>query len=122
MNTSRESNPPSKEKGTWYKRIDSIAHRVEGMQTLNVLLLAWVISSGGTSFNNTIKDNNNVYSQMHALPYDGTIGAPPAHYASMDWVMTAKRVMSGSSIHYVGGAVSHELCLDGNENCNPEFW
>jgi len=123
MDNCRERNPPSTKKGTtWYKQIDNLAHKVEGMQTLNVLLLAWVISSGGVSFNNAILDNNNVYSQMHALPYDGTIGAPPAHWASMDWVMTAKRVMSGSSISYVGGAVSHELCLDGDKNCNPEFW
>jgi len=108
---------------TWYERVDMVAHKVQRMQTITMILLAFVIVSGGISFNNAILEQNNVYSQMHAVPYSGTPGAPPANYASMDWVMTAKRVMVGASIGWVGGVVSQELCLDGdNEHCNPVWW
>ena len=89
------------------------------MQTVNLILLAWVITNGGVSFNNALKEQNNVYNQMHAVPYHSTVGAPLPHYASMDWIMTAKRVMLGPTVAFVGSAVSRELCIDGNDKgCN----
>jgi len=108
---------------TWYKRVDSLAHKVQGVQTVNLILLAWVITSGGVSFNNALSEQNNTYSQMHAVLYHGSVGAPPAHYASMDWIMTTTRVMLGVTVVFVAGTVSHELCIDSKDkSCNLVWW
>jgi hypothetical protein len=115
-------NPPLTMKASWYNYIDSVSHNMMGVKTANVILLAWAIISVGFSYNNALQPKTNLFNQMHAVPYDGLLGAPPSHYASMDWIMTAKRVMSGSVFQYVGGAVSNELCLDGDRNCSPEVW
>jgi len=105
------------------QRVDTWSHKVAGVQSVNLILLVWVAVSGGISFNNALQEQNNVYSQMHAVPYHDSVGAPPAHYASMDWIMTAKRVMVGPTVAWVGSAVSHELCIDREDKaCNPEWW
>jgi len=122
VNGARQPNPPSDRKASWYSKIDGLTHKVQGLQFVNGILLYWVIISSGISFNNALQQKTNLYNQMHAVPYDGLLGAPPSHYASMDWIMTAKRVMSGTVFRYVGGVVSNELCLDGDRNCNPEAW
>ena len=116
-------NGPGSSRKTWFQRVDGISHKVQGVQSINLILLAWVIASGGVSFNYALQEQNNVFSQMHAVPYHDSVGAPPAHYASMDWIMTAKRVMVGPAVAWVASAVSHELCIDTHDKaCNPVWW
>jgi len=107
---------------TWFSRMDRAAHKVQGMQTINLVLLAWVIVSGRVAFNLSLKEQSNVYHQMHAVPYHGALELPPPHFLSMDWIMTTKRVMSGATVALVGSAVSHELCSDDAKDCNPQWW
>jgi Ca2+/Na+ antiporter len=107
---------------TWFSRVDKAAHKIQGMQTINIVLLAWVIVSGGVAFNLSLDKQSNVYHQMHAVPFNGARELPPPHYLSMDWIMTAKRVMSGATVVFVGSAVSKELCQDDAKDCNPLWW
>jgi len=121
-NVSDKVGAESPKRKTWFSRVDGIAHKVQGMQTVNLILLAWVISSSAVSFNNALHEQNNVYSQMHAVPRHGSLEPPPPHYLSMDWIMTANRVMTGATATFVGSAVSRELCRHDDKGCNPVWW
>ena len=107
------------------------------VRTLTSILLLWVLISAGVSFNNAVRDNNNIYSQLHAVPYDSMktgynnsydamavdLGdAPPAQYWTMDWIMSPMRISTSMGAAWVGAAVARDLCSTGDATCNPLWW
>jgi len=111
------------ENAYWYQRFDSIKYYTNGVQGATVALFVFVLATGAFSMNNAMTEQNNIYGQLHAVPYAGIIGMPPSQYMSMDWIMTAKRVIGTAGHAFVGSAISRDMCVKGKENmCNPEWW
>jgi hypothetical protein len=110
-------------KGYWYQHFDAIKYYTQGVQSMTFFLFILVVTSGGFSANYALLEQSNIYNQLHAVPYAGTIGVPPSQYMSMDWIMTAKRVLGSVGNSFVSSAVSRDMCVVSKEDtCNPEWW
>lgn len=118
----------------WYGIIEMYQPDYNKQRQFAVFILAWALVSAGLSFNNTLKEHNNVYSQMHSTPdnsktaYDSLHEAHPrsAHmdvpsqYWTMDWVMSPMHTKH--STPYSSIPVAQHLCMDGTSSCSPALW
>ena len=110
-------------KAYWYQHFDAVKYYAQGVQSTTILLFIFVVGTGSFSANNALSEQSNIYNQLHAVPYAGTIGVPPSQYMSMDWIMTAKRVLGSVGNSFVSSAISRDMCVVGKDDtCNPEWW
>jgi len=111
------------EKAYWYQKSDSVKYYTKGVQGMTTAPFLFVVGSGSLSMNNALSEQNNIYGQLHAVPYAGVVDMPPSQYMSMDWIMTAKRVIGSTGHGFVGSVISRDMCVvSKDKTCNPEWW
>ena len=118
----------------WYDVIGAYKVSNNTQRQLAVFVFAWVLVSAGISFHNTLKQHNNVFSQLHSTPDNSkSVWASlheahpgnaqmdvPSQYLTMDWVMSpmhTKHTTPYSSI-----PVGQHMCMDGRSSCSPALW
>jgi len=114
---------PIPAKAYWYQQFDAVKYYTQGVQSITVFLFIFVVVTGSFAANYALAEQSNIYNQLHAVPYTGAIGVPPSQYMSMDWIMTAKRVLGSVGHSFVSSAVARDMCVVGKDDtCNPKWW
>jgi len=114
-----------------YSIIDKYKPSNQTQRQYAVFVLAWVLVSAGISFNNTLKEHNNVFSQLHSTPDNSRTAWEalheahpgnaqmdvPSQYFTLDWVMSPMHTKHNTL--YSSVPVGQHLCMVDSSSCSP---